>query len=37
MIADFLAWLRLVNEEYTKQAYYDRENSFTFNYGQTTY
>jgi hypothetical protein len=32
MIADFVQWLQLVDEDYTDNKYFSRENSFTFNY-----
>jgi hypothetical protein len=32
MISDFLQWMTLVNQDYTVNNYYDRQNSFTFNY-----
>ena len=32
MIADFVQWLQLVDEDYTNNKYFSRENSFTFNY-----
>jgi len=37
MISEFLSWLRLLDLEYTKHVYYQRENPFTFNYSQTRY
>lgn len=32
IIADFVQWLQLVDEDYTEHKYFDREDSFTFNY-----
>ena len=32
MIVDFIQWLSLVDEDYTVNKYFDRTNSFTFNY-----
>lgn len=32
MIADFVQWLQLVDEDYTDHRYYDRADSFTWNY-----
>jgi len=32
IIADFVQWLQLVDQDYTEHKYFDRENSFTFNY-----
>jgi len=32
MISDFVQWLQLVDDDYTKNNAYERENSFTFNH-----
>lgn len=32
MIADFVQWLQLVDEDYTQNRFYDRLDSFTWNY-----
>ena len=32
IIADFVQWLQLVDEDYTEHKYFDRDNAFTFNY-----
>ena len=32
MTADFIQWLSLVDEDYTANTYFDRTNTFTFNY-----
>ena len=37
MISEFLSWLRLVDLEYTKHNYFNRQNQFTFNYRNTRY
>ena len=37
LIAEFLSWSRLVDLEYSKHTYYDRQNRFTFNYSRTNY
>ena len=36
MITDFVEWLSLVDEDYTNNTYFERENPFTFNYGAMT-
>ena len=36
MIADFVQWLSLVNSDYTTNSYFQRSNTFTFNYKNTT-
>ena len=37
MISEFLSWQRLVDMEYSKNTYFNRQNRFTFNYGKTNY
>ena len=37
MISEFSSWLRLVDLEYTKHDYFQRNNEFTFNYSQSRY
>ena len=32
MISDFVQWLQLVNKDYVTHEYFDRDDSFTFNY-----
>jgi len=32
MISDFIQWIQLVDEDYTNNTFFERENSFTFNY-----
>lgn len=34
MTTDFIQWLSLVSEDYTTNKFYDRNNSFTFNYSK---
>jgi hypothetical protein len=33
---EFLSWTNLINEDYTKHTFYDRNNPFTFNYKMFT-
>ena len=32
MTADFIQWLSLVDEDYTENRFYEKDNNFTFNY-----
>lgn len=32
MTTDFIQWLSLVDQDYTEHSYFDRQNTFTFNY-----
>jgi len=32
MLSDFVNWVQLTEEDYTDHTFFDRENSFTFNY-----
>ena len=36
MLADFVQWLKLVDEDYTSNSFFDRLNSWTFNYSKMT-
>ena len=37
MIGEFLSWAKLINRTYTDHIYYDKENTFTFNYHNTRF
>ena len=36
MLADFLQWTKLIDQDYTLHNFFDRTNSFTFNYRGST-
>lgn len=36
MLPDFVQWLQLVDEDYTTNSYFQRSNTFTFNYVNST-
>jgi hypothetical protein len=36
MLADFLQWSKLIDQDYTLHDFFDRTNSFTFNYSCST-
>ena len=36
MLADFLQWSKLIDQDYTLHDFFDRSNSFTFNYAGST-
>ena len=33
MLSDFIQWTKLVDKDYTLHDFYNRTNTFTFNYG----
>lgn len=36
LLNDFIQWLKIVNNDYTLNDFYDRENQFTYNYSSMT-
>ena len=36
MLSDFIEWLKLIDDDYTDNPFFERTNSFTFNYNSMT-
>ena len=37
MLSDFIQWTKLVDKDYTLHDFYNRTNTFTFNYGTAAF